>query len=205
MTTLWYSINIQNNGQTIFLGYLNVNSNNTVLGLFETINGTTNFSNNELGPLVFPPPNNFYTADTFFNNTTLLFTVNIGINFTSSNLQSVLSDPSPYFNIYTSTDLINILWQSGDITNNITIVRVSDPTGRITMQFQNQPNYIEFTNSVALGVNLSNKMPVLSRVFSRFPKNLLFSDNSLVVYKPHSLAPGGVGTVKNSRAKSFKT
>ena len=30
----------------------------------------------------------------------------------------------------------------------------------------------------------------------------LFSDNSLVYYKPHSLASGGIGTVKNARHKS---
>ena len=33
----------------------------------------------------------------------------------------------------------------------------------------------------------------------------LFSDNSLVYYKPGSLASGGVGTTKNNRHKSKKT
>jgi len=33
----------------------------------------------------------------------------------------------------------------------------------------------------------------------------LFTDNSRVYYKPHSLAPGGVGTVRNTRVKANKT
>jgi hypothetical protein len=65
-------------------------------------------------------------------------------------------------------------------------------------------NYIEFSTPT-LGVNYSNTMPVLPPYFTRYPMTMLFSDNSLVVYKPHSLAPGGVGTVKNSRSKSRKT
>ena len=33
----------------------------------------------------------------------------------------------------------------------------------------------------------------------------LFTDNSMVYYKPHSLAAGGVGGVRNYRKKSKKT
>uniref|UniRef100_A0A6C0ICA6 Uncharacterized protein n=1 Tax=viral metagenome TaxID=1070528 RepID=A0A6C0ICA6_9ZZZZ len=33
----------------------------------------------------------------------------------------------------------------------------------------------------------------------------MFTDNSKVCYKPHSLSVGGVGTVRNSRSKSFRT
>ena len=33
----------------------------------------------------------------------------------------------------------------------------------------------------------------------------LFTNNAQVYYKPHSLASGGVGGVKNSRHKSRKT
>jgi hypothetical protein len=33
----------------------------------------------------------------------------------------------------------------------------------------------------------------------------LWSNNALVFYKPHSLAPGGIGTVKNYRHKAIKT
>jgi len=33
----------------------------------------------------------------------------------------------------------------------------------------------------------------------------LFTDNAKVYYKPHSLAPGGIGTVRNYRHKARKT
>ena len=33
----------------------------------------------------------------------------------------------------------------------------------------------------------------------------LFTNNAQVYYKPHSLAPGGIGGVKNYRKKSKKT
>jgi hypothetical protein len=33
----------------------------------------------------------------------------------------------------------------------------------------------------------------------------IFADNSRVYYKPHTLASGGVGTVRNSHSKSKRT
>jgi hypothetical protein len=33
----------------------------------------------------------------------------------------------------------------------------------------------------------------------------LWANNAIVFYKPHSLAPGGIGTVKNYRHKAIKT
>jgi hypothetical protein len=65
--------------------------------------------------------------------------------------------------------------------------------------------YIEFTNPVGISASFTKNLPVLPPIFKLYPMKSLFSDNSLVVYKPHSLASGGVGTVKNSRAKAFKT
>lgn len=65
-----------------------------------------------------------------------------------------------------------------------------------------QSTYIEFSYQT-FGVQFSNKMPVLPPSFK--PMSMLFSDNSRVVYKPHSLASGGVGTVKNSRSKAYRT
>ena len=61
-------------------------------------------------------------------------------------------------------------------------------------------NYIQFTNPVS--IQYTKTVPVLPR---GFPMKRLFSDNSLVVYKTHSLAPGGIGTVKNSRRKGSRT
>jgi DNA-binding beta-propeller fold protein YncE len=39
----------------------------------------------------------------------------------------------------------------------------------------------------------------------KLPISSLYSNNSQVYYKPHSLAPGGIGTVRNFRIKSRKT
>jgi hypothetical protein len=70
-----------------------------------------------------------------------------------------------------------------------------------TFQFTDS-RYIEFS-APTLGVNYLHDVPRLPPSFS--PMSMLFSDNSLVVYKSHSLASGGVGTVKNTRSKSKKT
>ena len=59
--------------------------------------------------------------------------------------------------------------------------------------------YIEFSNPV--GIITSKQLPQTSS----FSMKSLFSNNSLVCYKDHSLPSGGIGTVKNSRRKSVKT
>lgn len=58
---------------------------------------------------------------------------------------------------------------------------------------------VEFSNPVKFMT--SPKMPM---VMPSMQKSL-FSDNASVVYKPHSLASGGVGSVANSRRKSKRT
>ena len=60
-------------------------------------------------------------------------------------------------------------------------------------------SYIEFSNPPAM--TYSRTVPVAPA----FMMKSLFTDNSRVVYKPGSLAPGGVGTVANSRRKSKYT
>ncbi|MEX0596527.1 MAG: hypothetical protein WD512_08490, partial [Candidatus Paceibacterota bacterium] len=52
-----------------------------------------------------------------------------------------------------------------------------------------------------------NTMPSALYFFSTRPTTMpsLFTNNAQVYYKPHSLASGGTGTVKNSRHKSRKT
>ena len=55
------------------------------------------------------------------------------------------------------------------------------------------------------GLNISvptkKTIPVVPRTLIK----LLFSDNSLVLYKAGRLAPGGIGTVRNSRRKATHT
>jgi len=42
-------------------------------------------------------------------------------------------------------------------------------------------------------------------VIRKTRKMPLFTNNAQSFYKPHSLAPGGIGTVKNYRRKAIKT
>lgn len=67
------------------------------------------------------------------------------------------------------------------------------------MYSQSYP-YIYFSNPVS--ISNRNILPVVPQMRMQS----LFSDNSLVCYKPGSLAPcGGANTVRNSRAKARKT
>ena len=64
--------------------------------------------------------------------------------------------------------------------------------------------YIEFSNSSYLR---------MSRILPTYPANAsradrikpIFTNNAQVAYKNHSLASGGVGTVRNNTAKGRKT
>ena len=58
---------------------------------------------------------------------------------------------------------------------------------------------IEFTNPVQ--IITSKKMPMVMP----FMQKSLFTDNASVVYKSHSLASGGTGSVVNSRRKARRT
>lgn len=57
--------------------------------------------------------------------------------------------------------------------------------------------YIEFTNPVSVRFSTIKTPPNM--------RMQLFSNNAQVYYKPGSLAPGGVGSVRNASAKSKKT
>lgn len=60
--------------------------------------------------------------------------------------------------------------------------------------------YIYFSNPVS--IQNRNVLPVVPKMTMQS----LFSDNSMVCYKPGSLAScGGANTVRNSRAKARKT
>jgi hypothetical protein len=121
MTISWYSISIspQSGGETIFNGYFSVdNTTNLVTSFYETINGSTNFNNNILGPNPFPSPFEWYTAqNTYTNNDWGLD----GTNISSVTLQTAYNTDTPYFSIYGN----NILWRENDLTNNMLITAIS--------------------------------------------------------------------------------
>ena len=124
MSISWYSITIleRSGVRVVFNGYFSVNNTTTtVTGFYETINGSTNFKNNILGPSIFPPPLDFYTADNTYSNN---YWGPNGTNISSVTLQTAYNADTPYFNIYAE----NILWQRTDLTGSITITSISDPT-----------------------------------------------------------------------------
>ena len=57
--------------------------------------------------------------------------------------------------------------------------------------------YIQFSNQVFSGY--ANSLQNTKQKINMKP---LFTAQSSVYYKPHSLASGGVGTVRNSRSKA---
>jgi hypothetical protein len=123
MPTSWYSISIFSleSGGGIFDGYFSVdNDTNLVTAFYETIDGLTNFNNNILGPNPFPPPLDFYTAQ---NTYTTDNWGDAGTNISSVTLQSAYNSDTPYFNIYGNNILRGL-----DLTNNITINQISDPS-----------------------------------------------------------------------------
>jgi len=112
-------------GGAIFNGYFSVDdTTNLVTAFYETINGSTDFNNSILGPNPFPPPNDFYTADNTFISG---FFSPDGTNFTSTTLQTAYNSNIPYYNLYKdNTD--NTLFQEGNLTNNIIIIPILDPS-----------------------------------------------------------------------------
>lgn len=63
--------------------------------------------------------------------------------------------------------------------------------------------YIQFTNPVSTSPSFfSPNLPVIP---AKFSMQSLFSDNSLVCYKNHSLSVSSGGTVVNARHKGRKT
>jgi len=59
--------------------------------------------------------------------------------------------------------------------------------------------FVHLRNNTITG---KKTLPVVN---TRLTMKPLFSNNHMVAYKPHSLAPGGVGSVRNCRHKSKNT
>ncbi len=104
----------------IFNGYFSVNNiTNLVTAFYETINGSTNFNNNILGPAMNP-----WAADNVFNSD-LSFTYD-GVNITSISLQNTFNTATPYYNLYYKYRLYNL--PVIDIPINSVVTSISDPT-----------------------------------------------------------------------------
>jgi hypothetical protein len=199
----WVNLIIKLNNQTIFTAIFTVSSN-VITAIYQVVNGKINYTN-ILGPETLPPPDDYLT-DNIFNTSTLSIGGNLnGFNITTSNLQASLSSSSAQFNIYSNASVPTLYQLSNDIANTtVSFTAASPPQSNMQFTMNINQNYIEYSNQTVLGVNYGNrKMPILPAFFN--PVKSLFSNNSSVVYKEHSLSTGGGGTVKNSRAKSKRT
>jgi hypothetical protein len=97
-------------------------------------------------------------------------------------------------------DIVVIIYSSG-ITNNGT------QNGTITFVVSNNtPDTLyyacRFHSSMQGIIIITN--PTITKT-PRISMGSLYSNNAQVFYKPHTLAPGGIGGVRNYRLKSRKT
>lgn len=176
MTISWYSISIspQRGGVgAIFNGYFSVDNNaNLVTAFYETINGSTNFNNNILGPNPFPSPLDFYTAQNTYTNNNW---GGDGTNISSITLQSAYNYGTPYFNIYGN----NILWRNNDLTSNMLITQISDPPIYVTNDLQ----LYNFLNSDREQCIIINDINVNFNLTSSNGIKTILSDNLIKITK----------------------
>ena len=160
-------------GGAIFNGYFSVDNNtNLVTAFYETINGSTNFNNNILGPNPFPPPLEWYTAGNTY--TTDNWNTD-GTNISSVTLQSAYNVDTPYFNIYGN----NILWRGDYLTNNIIITPISDPTINVNNGLQ----LYDFLNSNRKQCIITNDISVIFNLKSSNGIKTILSDNLIKITK----------------------
>ena len=212
--TSWFSIqasieNVGGESNTNVNYYFSVDTNSNLVTGFYDYN---NIGVDTLFPI---PPSlpNFTTsfnpipglpyyskADNFFDIATLLFADNTGVNYSDTYLQlqpiqylatqtTPLTLNYPLFSFYGfdyGSGFKNYLWAydgSGDVlTNSIIIQSISQP-----------PIF-----PVPVPTPFPAPRPLISM-------GSLYTNNAQVFYKLNSLAPGGIGSVRNSRFKSRKT
>lgn len=102
------------------------------------------------------------------------------------------SSTSPGAFSYTSSDT-NIATVSGS-----TVIILQSGFITITATQSATTNYA--SGSITASFNIST-VPPSPRIFMKS----LYTNNAQVYYKPNSLAPGGIGSVRNNRLKSRKT
>jgi hypothetical protein len=99
----------------------------------------------------------------------------------------------------TTLEVINIDSTTRDL--HLNPIKIYD-TGKIQLVF-----IVKLSNDTTIAtedINLYiNPRPVINK--PKMSMSSLFTNNAMVYYKPHSLAPGGIGGVRNYRKKSKKT
>jgi hypothetical protein len=178
-------INDKITGNIIFEGYFVVNSSNMLTGFYETINGVTDYTQN----LIIPTDNlpsgivdnqgfqTYIYNDSIFNNIYLP-------SWKQFNVSGILIK---YMNKY---------------KNNVAYIGISGDN-----PLNNESYMTIIGNSIQ-----SEQLQVLitiTPVYEPTPRRMtmgsLYTNNAQVYYKSHTLAPGGIGGVRNYRLKSRKT
>ena len=141
-----------------------------VTAFYETINGSTNFNNNILGP----PDNPWWPTDNLFIGDYFTFD---GLNFTSISLQNYYSSNQPYFNLYGKF----ILYRNNNLTNNIIITPISDPTIYVTVT--NGFQLYNFLNSNREQCIITNDISVNFNLTSSNGIKTILSNNLIKITK----------------------
>jgi len=175
MTVQWFSIDIflLTGGNAIFSGYFSVNINSGNSNS-GTVTSFYDYANASTNIYV---NNGFDGEDSLFDTNPPYSFSNGGTNITSL---PYLANHGTFFNLYKN---------NGDI--------LDDTNGAIDLLD---------TNGLLIGSDRYNF--VFKTIASPYPLPVnyyhrsLYTDNALVYYKPHSLAPGGIGGVRNQSIKA---
>ena len=202
MTINWYSLKLSIGTDIadptykpiIVNYYFSVDSTTSLITSFYNYN---NIGVNIIAPMVLPPPFILF-GDNLFDESTLLFTTNNGVNFSDNALASYLSIehlfPSGtllYFNFY---DALNITYFYLYISN------PSLPNGTNSTEWETYTSPILITRIPYPPYPPQPQKCVINLNLCR-----AYTNNAQVFYKPHSLAAGGIGGTRNHRAKSKRT
>ena len=138
-------------------------------------------------------------SNQIINNNSLIRTYSSSVFQSQSSNSAIISSLSYQKLKIIGGDLVSQNAITINSYNGIISTLSSTSPGSYTIYISNTGynNSLYFT-TYELTVNIPLKSPII------YMKSL-FTDNSLIYYKPHSLSCGGVGTVKNYKAKCHKT
>lgn len=181
MTISWYSISIQSGTEggevVIFNGYFSVNDDTTlVTAFYETVHGSTNFSNNLY------VDNGYYGEDSVFvNNSFSWGGTNITyMNYYSNPMSPAYNSSYAFFTLwvsdYTTQQFISPLLADGDgimdMISTITTQWVSDPTvvyvvgngAQLSDYLNSNSEQCVLTNDIVVHFNLTSSSGMKSMV-----------------------------------------
>jgi hypothetical protein len=187
-------INDKITGNIIFEGYFVVNSSNMLTGFYETINGFTDYTQN----LIIPTDN---LPSGIVDNQG--FQTYIYNNDQNSYFNNIYLPSWKQFNY--SGILIKYM---NNYKLNVSYINIFDYSFSNDPSIMNESNVFVTFNDNTQSTNLVfiNITPVIEPTpRPRMTMGSLYTNNAQVYYKSHTLAPGGIGGVRNYRLKSRKT